>query len=178
LAATIEFAARVIASQKAAFRYDIVWEKRRATGFYNARRMPLRAHEHVLVFGTGARTYNPQMSSGHRPINAYRRREGAHGANYNAGTPEKQTRSGATDRMPRSVVRTSSDAHNTGRRHHQQKPLALGLYLVATYSNAGDLIVDPYAGSGRFGDAAEQLGRSFIGFDIDPEWGSGAPRKS
>lgn len=177
LASHFRFAAEVVASQPDAFRYDLVWEKTRATGFLNAAHQPLRAHEHTLVFYRRRGTFNPQMTEGHPPISSTAFRTG-HGSNYGAEKrPGQMSRAGATDRWPRSVLRTTV-VPNIGnqRRHHQEKPVVLMRWFVASYTDPGDLVVDPYAGSGSAGEAALSLGRRFRGFDTDPAFGTATER--
>lgn len=175
-ASSLSFAADLIASSRN-FRYDIVWHKTLATGHLNARRRPLRAHEFILVFYREEGTYNRQMSDGHGPIHqASRRIAQGHGENYGKVTRETHSRAGATDRYPTSVLRFSCVGTSSKRRTHpQQKPEPLLQWLTRTYSNPGDLVVDPFAGSGSGGRAAEAEGRRWLGWDIDARFGAAAP---
>lgn len=144
------------------YRYDWVWEKGNATGHLNAKRQPLRAHEYLLVFYRQPPTYNPQKTTGHSPVNRFYTRHS--GSNY--GSAEVATAGGgSTDRYPRSVLRFSSDKQ-TDHRHPTQKPLALMCYMVRTYSNPGDTVLDFCAGSGTVGRACEAEGRKFVGIEI------------
>lgn len=152
------------------FRYDLVWSKSVATGFLNAKHRPLRTHEFILVFARGKHTYRPQMMPGATPIHAARRK--AHGANYGVMTKSTKSRAGATDRYPTSVLEFGSVGTSSKERTHpQQKPIELLRWLVRTYSNPGDLVVDPYAGSGSCEKAALAEGRRFVGWDINPKYG-------
>lgn len=171
MASSIRFAAKLIASNDESFRYDLVWSKSVGTGFLNAKRMPLRAHEFVLVFGDPGGTYSPQMLEGGTPIHAATRRHG-HGDNYGPQSKETSSRAGATDRFPRSVLSFASVGTTAKERtHSQQKPVPLLEWLVRTYSKDGDIVCDPFAGSGSALLAAEKAGRRFIGWDADPEYG-------
>jgi hypothetical protein len=178
MASNLRFAARLLASQPDAFRYDLVWHKSLGGGFLNAKRRPLRAHEYVLVFWRGDQAhYSPQMRGGHKPINATPAGRWDSGANYGAtGTGAGRSRAGATDRYPCSVlqIRSLGTVH-PHRRHPQQKPVDLMRWLVRTYSAPGDLVVDPYAGSGSAGEACRLEERAFAGWDSDPRFG-GLPR--
>lgn len=173
LASSLRFAAQVVASNSAEFRYDLVWSKSAATGFLNARKRPLRAHEFVLVFGRrGASIYNPQMVEGASPIHAARRRANSQGENYNTTTRVTESRAGATDRFPTSVLEFGSvGTSSRARRHPQQKPIGLLQWIIRTYSEPRSLVVDPCAGSGSTLEAAELEKRRAIGWDIDPRFG-------
>jgi hypothetical protein len=176
MASSLLFAAEVIASEPKAYRYDRIWRKNLPTGFYNADDRPLRAHEFVLVFWREAGTYHPQMTRGAVPISANRRKTGSdlmpnHGVNYGSSTKASKSRAGELDRYPTSVldfpgVPTSSK----DRVHPQQKPEGLLANLVLTYSNAGELVADPYSGSGSTARAATTEGRRAIGWDNRPEF--------
>lgn len=164
MASSLRFASKVYCSQESFFRHDLVWSKSLATGHLNASRAPLRSHEFALVFLRESGTYNPQMMTGASPIHAARR--GAHGENYGHATGVTHARAGATDRYPVSVLEFGSVGTSSKERvHPQQKPVSLLSWLIRTYSNPGELVVDPYAGSGSTGKAAETEGRRFIGWD-------------
>jgi site-specific DNA-methyltransferase (adenine-specific) len=174
MASSLRFAARVIASQKRFFRHDLVWHKSLATGHLNAKRAPLRAHEFILVFSRVPPAFQPQMVSGATPIHAARRAH--HGENYGPQTRVTHSRAGATDRYPTSVLEFASvGTSSKKRRHPQQKPDPLLAWLIRSYSRPGDVVVDPYAGSGSTGDAAAAEGRSFIGWDSSPRFGRALP---
>ena len=172
MCSSIRFTTCVLDSQEQHFRHDLIWSKSLATGHLNAARSPLRAHEFILVFcRVGTSTYNPQMLQGASPIHAARRR--AHGENYNPMTTATESRAGATDRFPTSVLEFSSVGTSSKERvHPQQKPLPLLRWIVRTYTAPGDLVVDPYAGSGSMGQAALLEGRLFRGFDSSTRFGS------
>lgn len=170
MASHIQFAAALIASQPDAFRYDMVWTKSIAGGFLNARHRPLRAHEFVLVFSRSQGTYNPQMRQGLEPVHSNAGR-GSSGENYGPSGGGR-SRAGATDRFPWSVLAFKSvGTRDPIRRHPQQKPVDILRWLVRTYSNPSDLVVDPFAGSGASGVAAEAERRRYLGWDSDPRFG-------
>lgn len=183
MASSLRFAADVLASQPRAFRYDVVWNKSIAVGFLNARHRPLRAHEFVLVFSRTAGTYHPQRTHGHAPISTNGESRAAYGSdNYgirrtavapDRPRPQGGARTGATDRYPRSVLSFGSvGIRCRTRTHPQQKPEELLRWCVRTYSDPGDLVVDPYAGSGSAGRAALAEGRRFVGWDVNPRFGA------
>ena len=170
MASSLRFAARLLASQAQHFRHDLIWSKSLATGHLNAARAPLRAHEFILVFSRAVGAYHPQMLQGASPIHAARR--ASNGENYGASVAT-ESRAGATDRYPTSVLEFASVGTSSKvRKHPQQKPEPLLRYLIRSYSNAGDLVVDPYAGSGSTGAAASAEGRTFRGWDSSPRFGS------
>jgi len=164
MASSLRFASRVLASQDRYFRCDLVWSKSLATGHLNARRAPLRAHEFILVFSRKIGVYRPQMLQGASPIHAARRTSS--GENYGPDTYVTSSRAGATDRYPTSVLEFASVGTSSKTRiHPQQKPEPLLRWLIRTYSDPGDLVVDPYAGSGSTGKSALAEGRQFRGWD-------------
>ena len=174
MAHSFAFAARVVESQRKFFRYDLVWEKSLAVGFLNARTRPLRAHEFVLVFSRRQSTFNPQHVETGVPISSIVRNTVGKSENWGLGY-RSRSRAGATDRFPRSVVRFGSlPTRSKARVHPQQKPVDLLRMLVRQYSNPGDLVVDPYAGSGSALAAAEAEGRQCIGWDISERFAAAA----
>jgi DNA modification methylase len=170
MASSFRFAADLLSSQKQHFRYDLVWSKSLATGHLNASRCPLRAHEFVLVFSRKPSTFNPQMLQGASPIHAARR---AHNGENYGKSRNTRSRAGATDRFPTSVLEFASVGTSSKERvHPQQKPVPFLQWLTRSYSNPGDLVVDPYAGSGSAGIASIAEGRRFRGFDLCPRFAS------
>lgn len=145
------------------FKYEITWEKTAATGFFNAKKQVLRAHEHVLVFCSGQGTYNPQITKGHARKSSVKRKS-SNGDCYGANTKELVYDS--TDRYPRSVQRFASDKQRR-KLHPTQKPIALAEWLIKTFSNEGDTVLDFCFGSGTTGVAAINSGRKFIGIEKD-----------
>jgi hypothetical protein len=173
MASSIRFAAAVIASQPKAFRYDLVWEKTLATGHLNAANRPLRAHEFVLLFArSGTTTFNPQYVETGVPISSVGAGVATGSENYGGQPQAAKARAGATDRHPRSVLHFGSvPTNNESRIHPQQKPHDLLCNLVQQYSSPGDLVVDPYAGSGSTIEAARACGRRALGWDSSPRFG-------
>lgn len=152
------------------FRYDLIWHKPNPTGFLNANRMPLRSHEHILLFYSRLPVYNPQMMPG-KPYSKLRRGE----PNHYEKTPRSATVSDGA-RYPGSVITVSNN--NTGREiHASQKPLPLFEHLIRTYSTQGDLVLDNAMGSGTTAVAALRCDRRFVGIEIDEEFVAGARRR-
>lgn len=147
-------------------RYEWIWEKTQATGFLNAKRMPMGAHESILVFYNKLPKYNPQKTTGHKPVNSYTKKVDVQNKTTLYGKTDKDISGGGnTDRYPRSVLKFSSDKQKTkldGTIHPTQKPVALMEYLIKTYTDEGDLILDNVAGSGTTGLAAKNLNRNYV----------------
>lgn len=157
-------------SQLAWLKYEWVWEKTAATGFLNAQKMPMKAHENVLIFYRGLPTYNPQKKTvGHERIKVDGRAKASHGSNYAKDAPRSDVYD-STERYPRSVVKFAKDNRLAENTHPTQKPVALMEYLIRTYTNEGDTVLDNCMGSGTTGVAALKCGRHFIGIESDPEY--------
>ncbi|MDC0728580.1 site-specific DNA-methyltransferase [Phytobacter diazotrophicus] len=145
------------------WRTEWIWEKGNATGFFNVAIQPLRAHENVQVFYRRQPTYNPQITHGHTRKKSKRKT-----VNSNVyGKALSLTEYDSTSRYPRDVQFFSSDKQKR-KYHDTQKPLDLVRYLIETYSNPGDLVLDFTMGSGTAGVACQLTGRNFIGIDSDP----------
>lgn len=150
-------------------KYEWIWEKTQATGFYNAKKMPMKAHENILVFYKKPPTYNPQKTTGHKPINSYTKYKETQDRTELYGKSTKEiTGGGETDRYPRSVITYASDKQKDYL-HSTQKPLALMEYLINTYTNEGDLVLDNTSGSGTTGLAAKNLKRNYIMIENDKD---------
>lgn len=143
-------------------KYEWIWEKDNGTGFLNAKKMPLKIHENILIFYKKAPTYNPQMRKGFKP---YEIKAGRKSSNY--GTQIDVTTKSEGERYPIDVIRFSRDKDKL---HPTQKPVALCEYLIKTYTDEGMLVLDNCMGSGTTGVAAVNLGRNFIGMELDGEY--------
>ena len=145
------------------WRYNLIWKKNKPRGFLNAKKMPLRYHEDIVVFYRGLPVYNPQMVETGKPINACTRK--TTGSNYRETKGGFNERAGRTDRYPGSVL--SFPVLNAEEKpvHPTQKPLSLCEFLVRSYSKPGDLILDMCAGSGTTAVACLRSGRRFVGFE-------------
>lgn len=166
LTATQPFSSALVMSQPQFFKYEWIWEKNKATGHLNAKKMPMRAHEQVLVFSRGACPYYPQMTEGHKPMSAYT--QTSNGSNY--GPTKRPSGGGSTQRYPRSVQQFAVVNNDSPERvHPTQKPLALIEYLLATYSQPGQTVLTATAGSGTVAVACRNLGRNNISIEKDPD---------
>jgi len=144
------------------FKYDLVWEKPNATGFLNAKKMPLRAHETALVFYNKLPTFNPQMTHGHKMVST--KRKPVQSECY--GKSIVKTDYSSTSRYPRSVQKFSSDKQK-GSYHPTQKPVEFMEWLIKSYTNEGDHVVDFCFGGGTTPIAARNLSRDFTGIEMD-----------
>lgn len=155
------FTAKLILSNEKEFKYKIVWEKSKSTNFLNAKKQPLRKHEDICVFYRRQPVYNPEMGTG---------------VAYNKGTRKNQLSGSYGDfgpievksegtRYPTDVVYFKTAESEGKVVHPTQKPVALGRYLIRTYSDPGDVVLDNASGSGSFLLAARQEGRKFIGIE-------------
>lgn len=148
-------------------RYEWIWEKTTATGHLNAKKMPMKAHENFLVFYKKLPTYNPQMTTGHRPVNSYTKHQDD-GSNYGK-TAVGISGGGSTVRYPRSVQTFKTDKQKVAI-HPTQKPVALFEYFIRTYNNEGDTVLDNCIGSGTTAIACINTNRKFIGFENDDNY--------
>lgn len=157
------FTSVLISSNFEWFKYSWVWNKiNRPTGFLNSKKQPLRITEDIVVFYKTQCIYNPQMGEG-KPYTAL---SGANTEIY--GEHERQTTINLGSRFPLNLLNIKADRRGVeGRIHPTQKPVELFEYLIKTYSNTGDTVLDCCMGSGTTGVAAVKLGRKFIGIDDD-----------
>lgn len=164
LTATQPFASQLIMSNPQLFRYDLIWAKNKKTGFLNAKKMPLRAHESIVVFYQKLPVYNPQKTTGHKPVNSYTKHT-SDGTNY--GETLKGIKGGGqTDRYPTSVLHFPVVNNDSKEKlHPTQKPVELFEWLIKTYTDEGMLVLDNCIGSGTTAIAAMQTNRRFIGIE-------------
>lgn len=150
------------ASNLQMLKYEWIWTKQQGTGFLNAKKMPLKAHENILVFYKKPPTYNPQMRTGFKP---YKCKSGKGSNNY--GKQVSVTTESNGERYPIDVVEFAYDKQKL---HPTQKPVALLEYLIKTYTNEGDVVLDNCMGSGSTGVACVNTNRSFIGMELNEEY--------
>jgi site-specific DNA-methyltransferase (adenine-specific) len=144
------------------FRYEWIWEKTSAVGFLAAQRMPLRAHENILIFCDKMPPYNPQKTAG-KP---YANKHGGNRTTTTYGHWYKNVPSVNIDgqRYPRDVINFAREQHTI---HPTQKPVKLCEYFILTYTNPGETVLDNCMGSGSTGVACVNTGRNFIGIELD-----------
>lgn len=174
LTAAQPFTTVLAASNMAAFRYSLVWNKQFAGNFVQAKRMPLRTHEDVLVFCMSGKSprYFPQMVKRDQPI-----KKG--GNKQSEAIPISQTDAAAAfgaagktydEKHPISILDFSNRGAGDRGMHPTQKPVALMEYLIRTYTNEGDTVLDNCMGSGATGVACANTGRNFIGMEMDKDY--------
>lgn len=155
-----KFSARLMLSNEKLHRYNIIWEKTTPTGHLNAKRMPLRSHEDILVFYKSLPTYNPQKTTGHeRKVST-----ASHKRNSKMTTDYGEhglTTYDSTERYPKSVWKFATDKQREAL-HPTQKPVKLIEEIIKTYTNEGDIVLDNCAGSGTTGVAARNTNRNYI----------------
>lgn len=154
-------------------RYEWIWEKTAATGHLNAKKAPMKAHENVLVFYSKLPNYYPQKTTNHKPVKRFTKRYGD-GECYGRG--REVSGGGSTERYPRSVQIFKSDKQKQSL-HPTQKPLALIEYLIKTYTNEEEVVLDFAMGSGTTGVACKNLNRNFIGIELDEGYFSMAKKR-
>lgn len=179
------FITHLIASNLEWFKYEWIWEKPMPSGFLHAKNSPLKAHENIVVFSSGAiahsgksalrMTYNPQMGSG-KPYKINCKVETMmKWGNTKRPSSKDFTQTNDGTRYPTSVLHFGNPNHNND--HPTQKPVALYEYLIKTYTNIGDTVLDICMGAGTTGVAAINTGRRFIGIEREPEYADIAQRR-
>lgn len=148
------------------FKYASVWDKVEISNFMSAKYQRLQRHEDILVFGDAGSTYNPQMTKRDKPLK--RSKNTGTGNSYGDGTLVADGHL-YTEKHPTSIVQFNPP-HRAKRLHGHQKPVELMEYLIKTYSNSGETVLDFSMGSGTTGVAAMRTGRVFIGIEIDEEF--------
>lgn len=163
LTAAQPFSSVLVASNLKDFKYEWVWVKSKITGVLNAKKMPVRKHEQILVFSTAPTTYNAQ---GLVACSVTRTDKVSHSSeNYGKRGGAEYTQEWTN--WPRDVLEIASEGSTV---HPTQKPVALMEYLIRTYTNEGDTVLDNTMGSGTTGAAAVNTGREFIGIERDDKY--------
>jgi len=157
------------------FKYEWIWEKNKATGHLNAKKMPMKAHENVLVFYRKLPTYNPQMTTGHKPMNAVLPKdnipEPEEKRNYNHVEKRLGNTGGTTIRYPRDILKFPVINNDDPKKFHPtQKPVQMIEYFIRTYSNPGDTVLDNCMGSGSTIIACNNTDREYIGIEQSEEY--------
>lgn len=158
------FTSALVMSNPGWFKYETIWRKVRVTGHLDANRKPLREHENVLVFCDGQTTYNPQMIQGSEHVRGPWGKPVCPTTVY-GGFLDDSSRQNVSDLYyPRSTIEFRAEMQSI---HPTQKPVALYEYLIRTYTNEGDTVLDFCMGSGTTGVACVNTGRSFVGVELD-----------
>lgn len=165
------FTAQLIMSNPKMYRYDLIYHKGdRATGFLNAKVQPMRNHEQILLFYKKKPTYNPQFTEG-KPLHSkgkkYKTKEGINNNYGHYDTKFDSGREGKTQKYPKSVL-TFDKPHPAI--HPTQKPVALCEWLIKTYTNENEIVLDNVMGIGTTCIAAKKLNRRYIGIESEEEY--------
>ena len=165
------FTSALVMSNPKLFKYEWIWEKSKASNFLLARKQPLKAHENILVFANGTPNYYPQKTQG-KPY-------------YRGGIKDKHDNPEVSNNIPNyhSHIRKSEDgmrfprsvqyfttAEFDGKYHPTQKSVNLLEYLIKTYTNENNLVLDNTMGSGSTGVACVNTNRKFIGIELDEKY--------
>lgn len=165
------FTAKLMMSNPKMWRYNLVWDKVLTSGFLNAKRMPLRSHEDICVFYKSLPIYNPQMRVG-KPLHSkgvsYKERKSKNSC-YGSFEQTEDARKGSTSKYPSSIVKFQK-THPSKASHPTEKSVPLCEWLIRTYTNVGDVVLDNCMGSGSTGIAAIKANRDFIGIEFDSEY--------
>lgn len=170
------FTSELVLSNKKMFRYDIIWTKKQPTGFLNAKKMPLRCHENILIFYKALPTYNPQMWVKENVREGRVRKNSGSAEQYREFRKDNYRYKETGKRYPLSFVNFSNwngalfGDNSKSTKHPTQKPTELLEYLIQTYTHPGETVLDNCMGAGSTGIACLNTGREFIGIELDPEY--------
>jgi site-specific DNA-methyltransferase (adenine-specific) len=166
------FTTDLINSNRSDFKYELIWDKQRSSQFGLAKLQPMKYHENILIFFKKRGTYNPQKTFGHENYDkiGYNAGNGAARNDHKYGI--KTITSACTDgsRFPRSILTFSQNWRRQDQLHPTQKPVALFEYLIKTYTNEGDTVLDNCAGSGTTAIAALNCNRHYILIEKEPKY--------
>ena len=164
------FTSALVMSNPKMFKYEWIWEKDKPSNFALANKQPMKYHENILVFYKNFPTYNKQITDGHKPMNG----QAKYGRTYNGSVPsldvEERYCGGKTTRNPSSIQKFNTPKHNSSDKsglHPTQKPVDLLEYLIRTYTNEYETVLDNCMGSGSTGVACVNTNRNFIGIELD-----------
>ena len=177
LTASQPFTSALVMSNPKMFRYEWIWDKVQPTGALQAKKMPMKLHENVLIFYKKLPTYNRQMTE-RNPKDV---RKNAVRNKLNQKTNLGYDHIGGkimtyaddydpTKVNPKTIIKFSKQPKRVKNLHPTQKPVALFEYLIKTYTNEGETVLDNCMGSGSTGVAAVNLNRSFIGIELDEHY--------
>ena len=160
----------LVNSNRKIFRYDLIWDKVLTSGFLNSKRMPLRQHEQIAIFYKKLPTYNPQFTEGkplHGKGNAYKNKEHKN-QNYGEFKQLDDVRKGSTQKYPTSIL-SFPKPHPSVAKHRTQKSVECCEWLINTYTNENDIVLDNCMGVGTTGVACKNTNRRFIGIEINKD---------
>lgn len=169
MTASQPFTTTLIYSNIKNFKHTWVWNKRFAANFAVAKFQPLKIHEDVVVFANGATNYYPQKTARDKPIKLGKNVSKSGSVNLSQAKSEYDNKV-YFDKNPESIIFFDTRAEGQVKFHPTQKPVALMEYLVKTYTNEGETVVDFTMGSGTTGVACINLNRKFIGIEMDEKY--------
>jgi site-specific DNA-methyltransferase (adenine-specific) len=174
LTASQPFTSALVMSNPDMFKYEWIWEKAVGSNFATLKYMPMKEHENILVFGKGKTIYNPQMQERKgggkaRSMYTYKSNTVSGDAISNMVTNRSGQKYDENKRNP-SSVQFFNNREDTRGLHPTQKPVALMEYLIKTYTNEGETVLDFTMGSGTTGVACKNLNRNFIGIELDKDY--------
>ena len=176
LTAIEPFASMLRANDLKGYKHEWIWNKENAGNFIQAKNHPLRVHENVLVFSNGKVNYYPIMTDADpknvRPLGVKKQKTDFMGK-VSAGEFKSAKKYNPKKRYPKTILTYNARAkecNNVNRVHPTQKPVELFEYLIKTYTNVGELVLDNCMGSGTTGVACKNLNRNFIGIELDDEY--------
>lgn len=163
------FTTDLINSNRKLFRYTLVWDKKFAGNFANAKRMPMKTHEDICVFYKKLPTYNPQMIKREKPIKTTTGTTSSRSTNFGLNNQFHDIERSYDLKYPISIIEYK---RKLGQKvfHPTEKPVELFEYLIKTYSNEGELVLDNCMGSGTTAIAALNSNRKFIGFELEKSY--------
>lgn len=171
------FTTMLIASNMAQFKYEWIYEKTNPKGFLSAKHRPLTAHENVVVFCQGTPPFYPQKWRVPEYLRTKRKHATAKTAGECYGSRELKRWDDDGTRLPTSVIGFSNRVGRKGNHHPTQKPLALMEYLIKTYTEPGETVLDNCMGSGTTGEGCIITGREFIGIEKNAEYFATAKKR-
>lgn len=163
------FTSKLIASNYGMFKYCWYWNKVLPRGHLNATKQPLRVIEEVVVFYDRPCTYNPQKTTGHKRKVAHTKYEKSGDGSQVYGKEVRDTFYDSTERYPNGLIEIST-ANQRGKVHPTQKPVELMEYMIRTYTDIGQTVLDFTMGSGTTGVACKNIERKFIGIELDKSY--------
>ncbi len=164
------YTSMLINSQPKLFKYKLYWQKTHPTNHLNVKKQPMRNIEEIIIFYKKQCVYNPQKTEGHKPCNSFTKTIKTANNTLCYGVTNREINGGGnTDRYPTQLLKFKSDKQKL-KFHPTQKPIALMEYLIKTYSNEDDIILDFCMGSGTTGVACKNLSRNFIGIEKDEKY--------
>lgn len=171
LTASQPFTTDLINSNRKWFKYNWVWVKNTGTGIVSAKYQPMRYSEDILIFGNGKNTFNPEMikrTEGSKKRLKYKLITGGYSEHINV--KKNKIKRNPDEKYPSNILFINTKPNSIGKLHPTEKPIELFRYLIKTYTQEGELVLDNCIGSGTTAVACKQTNRNFIGFEINKEY--------